>query len=322
MRPRTWTREETLAAFNLYCRTPFGRLHAHNPEIVELAAKLGRTVNSVAMKCCNLASLDPALQQRGIRGLQSASQLDRQIWTEFDIDPETVGYESAQAFAGLTQQPLDVESEETWQPITGLERSAVTQIRVNQRLFRVMVIVGYGTRCAVCQLPISALLVASHIVPWSVDPAHRMNPHNGICLCSLHDKAFDTGYMVIDDDLRIRFTEKLTRYYENEAVKSNLTFYEGNSILLPERWHPSRELLARHGSYTVEFLKKYCVDEDLSEITYTFDEYKRHWDGLHKAEAISESNLLNGIGYTQEETQVLLEETAAYVTEQKALGCP
>src|SRR5438128_2638411 len=130
MRHRLWTREETLAAFNLYCRTPFGRLHANNPEIIELAQKLGRTANSVAMKCCNLASFDPALQQRGIRGLQSASHLDRQVWTEFEQNPEAIGYECAQAFAGLTDKPIEVEEEPVWQPIEGLERAAITKIRV------------------------------------------------------------------------------------------------------------------------------------------------------------------------------------------------
>jgi putative restriction endonuclease len=203
MHHRIWTREETLAAFNLYCRTPFGRLHTKNLDIIELAQQLGRSANSVAMKCCNLASFDPALKRRGIKGLQSASRLDRQIWTEFEQDPETIGYASAQALARMTQRPVEIEEEVEWQPVVGLERETITRIRVNQRLFRTMVMVGYGSRCAVCRLQIPALLVASHIVPWSLDPTQRMNPCNGLCLCSLHDKAFDTGYMVIDADLRV-----------------------------------------------------------------------------------------------------------------------
>ena len=47
-------------AFRLYCRTPFGKLHQHNPEIVALARALGRTASAVGMKACNFASLDPA----------------------------------------------------------------------------------------------------------------------------------------------------------------------------------------------------------------------------------------------------------------------
>jgi hypothetical protein len=35
------------------------------------------------MKLSNLASLDPALKLRGIKGLAGASALDRTVWTEF-----------------------------------------------------------------------------------------------------------------------------------------------------------------------------------------------------------------------------------------------
>ncbi len=38
---RNWTKEETILAFELYCRTPFGRIHANNPEIIQLANMIG-----------------------------------------------------------------------------------------------------------------------------------------------------------------------------------------------------------------------------------------------------------------------------------------
>jgi putative restriction endonuclease len=79
MTRRDWTREEVLVAFNLYCRTPFGRLHARNPEIVRIANQLGRTPSALAMKCCNLASFDPVLRERGIKGLSKTSALDSEI---------------------------------------------------------------------------------------------------------------------------------------------------------------------------------------------------------------------------------------------------
>ncbi|TVQ32371.1 MAG: hypothetical protein EA376_05745 [Phycisphaeraceae bacterium] len=39
---RKWTWEETLVAFRLYCQTSFGKLHQHNPDIIELAARINR----------------------------------------------------------------------------------------------------------------------------------------------------------------------------------------------------------------------------------------------------------------------------------------
>ena len=37
-----WSREETILAFDLYCRTPFRKISQGNPEIIELAQLLGR----------------------------------------------------------------------------------------------------------------------------------------------------------------------------------------------------------------------------------------------------------------------------------------
>jgi hypothetical protein len=51
-----WTRDQQLIALRLYMRTPFGKLHGRNPDIIALAA---RTTNALAMKACNFASLDP-----------------------------------------------------------------------------------------------------------------------------------------------------------------------------------------------------------------------------------------------------------------------
>ena len=83
-----WTREELLVAFALYCRLPFGRLHSKNPEIVEVAAAIGRTPSALAMKLTNIASLDPAIISTGRSGLSGASANDREMWNEMQRDWE------------------------------------------------------------------------------------------------------------------------------------------------------------------------------------------------------------------------------------------
>ena len=65
---KLWTRAELLLAMNLYCKLPFGKMHSRTPEVVALAGLLDRTPASIAFKLGNLASLDPSLQARGIRG--------------------------------------------------------------------------------------------------------------------------------------------------------------------------------------------------------------------------------------------------------------
>lgn len=43
-----WTRDQLLIALRLYMRTPFGRLHSTNREIVTQAEKIGRSPSAQA----------------------------------------------------------------------------------------------------------------------------------------------------------------------------------------------------------------------------------------------------------------------------------
>jgi len=80
---KLWTRDELILAINLYAKTPFGKMHQSNPDVINLAQLIGRTPSSVSYKLVNFASLDPSLKKRGIKGAQNASNLDKQIWNEF-----------------------------------------------------------------------------------------------------------------------------------------------------------------------------------------------------------------------------------------------
>jgi len=245
-RGRRWTREETLAAFNLYARTPFGRLHARNPEILHVARRLGRTPGSVAMKCCNLAALDPALRSRGIKGLRGISDLDRQVWEEFHRYPERIGYESEIVFAEIMQQqPRMAQEDEPIVVVAGTDREMVRRVRVTQHLFRGMILSSYKERCAICTLPARELLVASHIVGWALDEANRMNPHNGICLCSLHDRAFDAGMIDVDERYQVHITSLCRVDRDHQVAREMLYRFDGMSLTLPERWLPDPFLFAR-----------------------------------------------------------------------------
>src|SRR6476469_6528398 len=104
---QNWGRDDTLIAFRLYCRTPFGKLHKTNPEIVRLARLIERTPSAVGMKACNFASLDPKQRERGIKALPNASNLMRGIWQEFEQNPEAIAAEAEAAYERLTRRPPD-----------------------------------------------------------------------------------------------------------------------------------------------------------------------------------------------------------------------
>jgi hypothetical protein len=102
-----WTRDELTLAFALYSEIPFGQIHMRNPKVLELAKLLGRTPGSVSMKLSNFARLDPALQARGILGLQRGAKGEEEIWNEFKTRPETLVFRSQELLAAKLQKPLE-----------------------------------------------------------------------------------------------------------------------------------------------------------------------------------------------------------------------
>src|SRR5690348_1575331 len=94
-----WTRDQQLIALRLYMGTSFGRLHGTNPELVELAHRIGRTPGALAMKACNFASLDPEFRKTNRKGLSGASDADRALWDEFSGNSEAIAAEAEEAFA-------------------------------------------------------------------------------------------------------------------------------------------------------------------------------------------------------------------------------
>ena len=208
---RRWKRDELFIALNIYHKLTFGQLHARQPAIVALAEKLGRSSNSVAMKLCNFASLDPALKVRGIKGLESASALDRTVWNDFHGNlNETVpaSEEALRKLFGVDERSeLEVLPREGVRvrkhpPAGPTETTASVKLRRGQEYFRDAVLNNFGGKCGVTGLAVRELLVASHILPWGAHPAERLNVRNGLSLSRLHDAAFDSGLIAFDEALR------------------------------------------------------------------------------------------------------------------------
>eukprot|EP00456_Euglypha_rotunda_P090299 TRINITY_DN945_c0_g2_i3.p1 TRINITY_DN945_c0_g2~~TRINITY_DN945_c0_g2_i3.p1 ORF type:complete len:171 (+),score=30.10 TRINITY_DN945_c0_g2_i3:354-866(+) len=109
---------------------------------------IGRTPSSVAMKFSNLASLDPAHQLRGVKGLSGASKADRQIWAEFHADWDRLAVESELAWqksldaahGGLVDEPKTARREPRPASdavyVGGTEVARSVTVRLAQRFFR------------------------------------------------------------------------------------------------------------------------------------------------------------------------------------------
>src|SRR5262249_5349258 len=115
-----------------------------------------------------------------------------------------------------------------------------------QSFFRETVLAAYGCRCCVCALPVAPLLVASHIVPWAARPDLRVNPRNGLCLCALHDRAFDRGLITVDVALRVTLSKRLDAHLPDDVVEQMFVAYQDGPIRLPEKFRPAGEFLAHH----------------------------------------------------------------------------
>lgn len=248
-----WSREETILAFDLYCRVPFSKINKHNPDIIELANLLGRTPSSVGLKMANLANFDKELRARNISGMSNASKLDGEIFREFESDWDGLSYQAQVIKAKLKGTTIEAVVEddvvlEIEKLPPGEYREQVMKSRVGQYFFRTAVLSAYRNRCCVTGIVLPEVLVASHIKPWTKSDAktERTNPSNGLCLNALHDKAFDRGLITIDKDYRIVNSAKISSATMDEDTKEWFTSYEGKQIILPDRFYPDKAFIEYH----------------------------------------------------------------------------
>ena len=246
MKNKNWTREELLACFNLYCRIPFGKLHSKNPKIIAAAVSLRRTPGAVAMKLVNFASFDPVHRERNIKGLSNVSRLDRVIWAELETTPNKLAAESEAAYERLLSRPETTENEEISLPSGITEKTAGRKMRLVQNFFRRTVLASYGYRCSFCNLEVFPLLNASHIIPWSASVSLRADPRNGLCLCALHDRAFDRGLLAVDRDFRLLLSKQLKIKTLLPVHQAAFLDLEGKRIELPDRFLPMPTSLEHH----------------------------------------------------------------------------
>jgi hypothetical protein len=239
-----WTRQQLLIAFSLYCQIPFGKLHAKNPAIIKYAERIGRTPSALAMKLCNIASLDQRITATGRRGLSGASKADRDLWNEIHANWEKFAVALKNATDEIFQEkesPADADDH------TGEERVVQASVRIGQAFFRQTLLNAYEGKCCITGLSEPRLLVASHIIPWSCDKKNRLNPRNGLLLSALHDKAFDLGIITINENMTVRVSKKLSS--KDSYMKESILNYNGKPINVPNKFHPDPEFLAYHRLY-------------------------------------------------------------------------
>lgn len=245
-----WSRDEMILVFNLYFKLPYGKMDHRTTEVKELAAIMGRTDNSIAMRLNNFASCDPMLQQRGIKSLGDHKKQCQPYWDEFFANREALVFESERILAEYQNMTLEEKYKKEIidipKDVAGTVRISEVKVRVNQSFFRKIVMANYNNKCALTGIDIPELLIASHIIPWAKNEKERLNPANGICLSALYDKAFDCGLITFSNDGIVQLSSHIKKnigknYYDKyfEIIKDRKlvspTKYSLNPLFL--EWH-------------------------------------------------------------------------------------
>lgn len=246
---RNWTREELILAFNLYLKLPFGKLHKRTPEIIHLANIIGRTPDSVAIRLTNFAHVDPYHQERGVKGMSGGRRQVEPIWNEFFADKEKLIFESERILAERENLTIEKKFSEFIDDIKDLKgeiKIREVKTRVNQNFFRQVVVANYSGKCAITGIDIPDLLVASHIIPWSKNESERLNPENGICFSALYDRAFDKGYISMNDKFELLISPCLKKKVKENYYERYFAHLANTQIHLPKKYLPRKQFLEFH----------------------------------------------------------------------------
>jgi putative restriction endonuclease len=244
---KNWTKEETIIAFNVYCKIPFKSSSKSHSTIIQYAKILGRSPSALNMKVGNFGRLDPELKRQGITGLVHGSKLEKVVWDEFNGNWDELAFESEKLIAKLQNKTIEeVGTIDVEDLPKGGDRETIVKVRVNQSFFRNAVLSSYNTKCCITGLTVPDFLEACHIVSWNLDKDNRTNPHNGLCLNSIHHKAFDKGFVTITPDYKILISKHFDAYSDDIAVHDFFKKYHNQSIFLPDKFLPSRKFLDWH----------------------------------------------------------------------------
>lgn len=250
-----WSRDEFMLVMNLYTKLRYGQFNYRNIEVIKLAELIGKTPGAVAFKLVHLSRQDPKHKDR-VKGLANPGKNAIEMYNEFSSNWNEMLYQSEVLLAkyqnkkveeiSLDQNEIQEIEKDILYGKEGKDIERIVKARVNQSLFRKVVVNNYSNSCAICNLDIQNLLVASHILKWSENKEHRLNPENGLCLCNIQDRAFELGFIGINTDYSILISNELKQVKEKETFSSLFGRHENKSIILPDKFYPNTDFLESH----------------------------------------------------------------------------
>ena len=100
--------------------------------------------------------------------------------------------------------PVKSDDRETETTVMRTERKGQERFRKD--------LLSHTDKCEICGINNQKLLVASHIKPWKhSNNMQRLDINNGLALCAIHDKLFDTGLISFLDNGNILLSPDLSK---------------------------------------------------------------------------------------------------------------
>ena len=255
MRTDLWTKDQLILALNFYWKIPYNKISGSaNQEIKALATIIGKSPAALAFMLMNFTALDEERQEEGKKGKRPPGQLAQQLWFEYLNQWGKLVDDSVPILERLGQNAV-VEFFKTdivYKYTEGLEKERLVKVRVNQSDFRQRILASYNNKCCITNIDIPTLLVASHIIPWSKNVTERLNPRNGLCLNSIHDRAFDKGLMTVTTDFKVKLSKGILKKRNDKEIQNLFIRYENQQIILPDRYLPDPKFLEWHHEHCFE----------------------------------------------------------------------
>lgn len=213
----------------------------HNTRIVERQSFIAHELSTITAATNSVGAtpkytLSRILQELRDDGLLEFLEPGHYLLLDAPVDIESEDLTDEAIDFALKANKLRLGRVETATEIAGTRR------RKGQDRLRRLVVEDYGTRCAICDIDDSNLLIASHIVGWADAPEHRGDLANVICLCRIHDALFENGYWSLDDEFHV------LRLGNSKSDMIRLVLDHSQSFRQPALFQPGRRFLQAHRS--------------------------------------------------------------------------
>ena len=127
----------------------------------------------------------------------------------------------------LGEDPGSVSDSEINEEIPKERQYAIirTKRALRESNFRDRILTAYGHRCAMCGLQLK-LLDAAHILPVE-HPDSNDQTCNGVCLCTLHHRAYDRGLVTFDVQFKTHLDEVQVQDLKDAGHDGGLDEFRG-----------------------------------------------------------------------------------------------